>query len=84
MHVVCGCFEVQGLTLKPSKAIYSKSSGTLGQRGCLSQHFAPQAGPARRGCLSLFYRAVKQTSPLPGTFSQSVFLRLICLEEALA
>lgn len=37
-------FEVQGLTLKPSKAIFSQSSGTLGQRGCLSQHFAPQAG----------------------------------------
>lgn len=44
MHVVCGCFEVQGLTFKPSKAIFSQSSGTLGQRGCLSQHFAPQAG----------------------------------------
>lgn len=71
MHVVCGCFEVQGLTLKPIKAILSQSSGTLRQRGCLSQHFAPQAG-ARRGCLSLFYRAVKQTSPLPGTFSQDV------------
>lgn len=45
MHVVCGCFEVQGLTLKPIKAIFSKSSGTPRQRGCLSQHCAPQAGP---------------------------------------
>lgn len=30
MRIVCGCFEVKGLTFKPREAIFGMGSGTLG------------------------------------------------------
>lgn len=51
MRIVCGCFEVKGLTFKPREAIFSLSSDTL--RGCLSQRFAPQAGAHTQGLSQL-------------------------------
>lgn len=46
MRVVCGCFEVKGLTFKPREAIFSPSSDTLGhERMPESALCSPGRGP---------------------------------------
>lgn len=70
VRVVCRCFEAQGLTFKTREAVYLPSCATLGHERTPESALSHSM---RRVCLSLFYRAVKYTSPLPGTFSRHVF-----------